>query len=271
MSQIPVVLTRGPIIARLARAGAVAAATALLAACNLQFSTGIEAKSPWSRTYKVAAGATLELKEPNGRITIEATDGTEIQVSAVRFAKAPTEEAAKAAAEKIQINEKASDDRVELDSTAGFQLTSGLSQRVDYDIKVPRSISLAIKATNSEITVKSVTGMVKVEAVNGEITVDGAEHGADIQTVNGRVILKLAKIGTEGARVRSTNGEIEVSVPAGGKATFAARVTNGAVEAEGLNLQTTEKSHRRLDATLGGGGPEIRLDTTNGMIRIVGR
>lgn len=271
MSHIHRVRTGGAVFARIARAGAVVAVTALLAACNLQFSTGIEAKSPWSRTYKVAEGATLEIRERNGRITVEATDGSEIQVSATRVAKAPTEEAAKAAAEKIQINDKASDDRVELDSAAGLQLTSGLSQHVDYDIKVPRSISLAIKATNSEITVKSVTGMVKVEAVNGEITIDGAEHGADVVTVNGRVVLNLAKIGTGGARVRTTNGEIEVSVPSGGKATFAARVTNGAVEAEGLNLQTTEKTHRRLDATLGGGGPEIRLETTNGMIKIAGR
>jgi DUF4097 and DUF4098 domain-containing protein YvlB len=271
MPHIPRPRTRGSVIARLASAAAVVAATALFTACNLQFSTGIEAKSAWSRTYKVADGATLEIREPNGRITIEATDGREIQVSASRVAKAPTEEAAKAAAEKIQINEKASDDRVELDSAAGLQLTSGLSQRVDYDIKVPRTISLAIKATNSEVTVKSVTGLVKVDAVNGEITIDGAEQGADILTVNGRVVLNMAKIGTSGARVRTTNGEIEVSVPAGGKATLAARVTNGAVEVEGLNLQTTEKTHRRVDATLGGGGPEIRLETTNGMIKIVGR
>jgi hypothetical protein len=271
MLHIPAVLSRGSVVARLVRAAAVGAITAVLAACNLQFSTGIEAKAAWSRTYKVADGATLEIRELNGRITIEATDGSEVQVSATRVAKAPTEEAAKAAAEKIQINEKASDDRVELDSAAGFQLTSGLSQRVDYDVKVPRTISLAINATNSQITVKSVTGMVKIETVNGEIIVDGAEHGADILTVNGRVILNLAKIGSGGARVRSTNGEIEVSVPAGGKATLAARVSNGAVETEGLNLQTTEKTHRRLDATLGGGGPEIRLEATNGLIKIVGR
>jgi DUF4097 and DUF4098 domain-containing protein YvlB len=258
-------------MARLMRAAAVVAATAALAACNLQFSTGIEAKSAWSRTYKVAGGATLEIKELNGRITVEATDGSEIQVTATRVAKAPTEEAAKAAADKIQINEKVSDDRVELDSTVGFQLTSGLSHHVDYDVKVPRSINLSIKVTNSQVNVKSVAGTVKIDAVNGEITVDGAEQGADITTVNGRVVLNLAKIGADGARVNSTNGEIEVGVPSGGKATFAARVTNGAVEVEGLQLQTTEKTYRRLDATLGGGGPEIRLGTTNGMIKIVGR
>jgi DUF4097 and DUF4098 domain-containing protein YvlB len=271
MTHIPAVVTRGSVVIRLILAAAVVAATAALAACNLQFSTGIEAKSAWSRTYKVAAGATLEIREPNGRITIEATDGTEIQVSATRVAKAPTEEAAKAAAEKIQINEKASDDRVELDSTAGFQLTSGLSQHVNYDVKVPRSINLTIKATNSKVDVKSVTGTLKIEATNGEIVVDGAERGADIATVNGRVVLNLAKIGADGVRVKTTNGEIEVVVPASGKATIAARVSNGAVEVEGLELQTTEKTYRRLDATLGGGGPEIRLETTNGLIRIVGR
>jgi DUF4097 and DUF4098 domain-containing protein YvlB len=112
---------------------------------------------------------------------------------------------------------------------------------------------------------------VTIEATNGEIIIDGAEQGADITTVNGRVALNMAKVGTGGARVKSTNGEIEVSVPASSKATFAARVTNGAVEVQGLELQTTEKSYNRLDATLGGGGPEIRLGTTNGMIRIVGR
>lgn len=257
-------------MAGLVRAAAVLAATAAFAACNLQFSTGIEAKSDWSRTYKVASGATLEIRELNGRITIEATDGSEIRVSATRVAKAPTEQEAKAAAEKIQITEKASDDRVELDST-GAQLPSGLSHHVDYEVKVPRSINLSIKVTNSKVDVKSVTGLVKVEAVNGEITIDGAERGADITTVNGRVVLNLAKIGVDGARVRSTNGEIEVGVPSGGKATFAARVANGAVDVEGLQLQATEKTYRRLDATLGGGGPEIRLDTTNGVIKIVGR
>ena len=265
--------TRGSALTRIKHGTAFIAATVALTACNLQFSTGIEAKSAWSRTYKVASGATLEIREPNGRITIEAIDGAEIQVSATRVAKAPTEEAAKAAAEKMQINERVSDDRgrVELENAAGLQLTSGLSQRIDYDVKVPRSTNIALKVTNSQIQVKSVTGTVKIEAVNGEITVDGAEQRADITTVNGRVVLNLTKVGTDGARVSSTNGEIEVGVPAAAKATFAARVSNGAVEVQGIQLQTSEQTHRRLDATLGGGGPEIRLDTTNGLIRIVGR
>ena len=82
-------------------------------------STGIEAKAAWTRTYTVTEGATLEIRETNGRVASRPTDGDEVEVTATRIRKAPTEEAAKAAAEGVQIKEKAVGDRVELDSTAG--------------------------------------------------------------------------------------------------------------------------------------------------------
>ena len=262
---------RRSVFGRLTLAMATLAAAVSLAACNLQFSTGIEAKAAWSRSYKVTDAVTLEIREPNGRITVEATDGNEIQVSATRVARGATEEAAKAAAEKIEIRDSVSPDRVQIDSTAGQQASNDHQRHVDYDVKVPRSISLKITATNSAIEVKSVTGLVKVDAVNSDINLAGVERGADVTTVNGRVVVNLANVGADGVRIKSTNGAIEVGVPSSGKATFAARVTNGAVEVENLQIQTTEKDHRRLEGTIGGGGPDIRLETMNGLIKIVGR
>ena len=262
---------RGSVFGRLTLAMAALAASVALAACNLQFSTGIEGKAAWSRSYKVTDGVTLEIREPNGRITIDATDGNEIQVSATRVARAATEEAAKAAAEKVEIRDTVSADRVQIDSTASQGVLNDKQQRVDYDVKVPRSISLQIKATNSAIEVKSVKGLVQVEAVNGDINIAGVERGADVTTVNGRVVVNLTTVGADGVRIKSTNGAIEVGVPAAGKATLAASVSNGAVEVENLEIQTTEKDHRRLDGTIGGGGPQIRLQATNGLIKIVGR
>ena len=42
--------------------------------------------------------------------------------------------------------------------------------------------------------------------------------------------------------------------------------------ADNLALQQTgEKSHRRLDGQLNGGGSRVELSTTNGGIRITGR
>ena len=241
-------------------------------ACNLHFSTGVEAKEAWTRTYKVKAGATVELREANGRIRVEAADGDEVAINATRVVKGPSEEAAKAALADVVIKEAATEDRVEIDSTASSAgLSFRLSRRVDYDVKMPRTGNLTIKTTNGEIRVNAIAGFVKIETVNGDIELTGIEKGVDVNAVNGRVQVELASVGEGGVRCKTTNGQIILTVPTSAKASIVARVTNGVVNTENLNLQSTESSHRRLDATIGGGGPEIRLDTTNGEVRIVGK
>ena len=256
---------------------AIAALPALLIcmgapACNLQFSTGVEAKDTWTRTYKVKEGATVELREPNGRIRVEAGDGDEVVVNATKVVKGPSEEAAKAALADVIIKEVATADRVEIDSTSSSAgISFRLSRRVDYDVRMPRTGQLTIKSTNGEIRVIAIAGFGKIEAVNGDIELTGMEKGVDVDAVNGRVQVEMAAIGDGGVRCKTTNGQIILTLPASAKATLAARVTNGVVHTENLTVQSTESSHRRLDGTIGGGGPEIRLDTMNGEVRIVGK
>jgi hypothetical protein len=48
-------------------------------------------------------------------------------------------------------------------------------------------------------------------------------------------------------------------------------VSNGGVDARGLNLETTESTRRSLEARLNGGGPRIKLEGTNGGIRLSAR
>jgi DUF4097 and DUF4098 domain-containing protein YvlB len=83
--------------------------------------------------------------------------------------------------------------------------------------------------------------------------------------------LTFATVGTSGIRCKTTNGQIVVTIPQNAKATIAGRVVNGDIRTENLQVQSTQSSTRRLDATVGGGGPEIRLETTNGEVRVVGR
>jgi hypothetical protein len=250
----------------------VALLSAGASACNLQFSTGVEAKEAWTRSYKVKAGATVELREANGRIRVEAGDGDEVAINATRVVKGPSEEAAKAALADVVIKEVVTADRVEIDSTAASSGVSfRLSRRVDYDVTMPKTGHLTIKTTNGEIRVNAIAGFVKIETVNGDIELTGVEKGVEVTAVNGRVQVEMASIGDGGVRCKTTNGQIILTVPASAKANITARVTNGVVNTENLSIQSSESSHRRLDGTIGGGGPEIRLDTTNGEVRIVGK
>lgn len=260
-----------------ARAHRVAAALAVLiagaasSACGLEFGTGVEAKEAWTKTYKVKPGATVELREPNGRIRVEATDGDEVAINATRVAKGPNDEAAKAALADVKINEKATADLVEIESNSSSGMSFRVSKRVDYDVKMPRNGQLTIRNTNGEIRVISVAGFVKIESTNGDIELTGIEKGAEVTATNGRVQIEMARVGDGGLRCETTNGQIIVTVPAGAKANISASVVNGVVHTENLNIASPESNHRRLDATIGGGGPAIRLSTTNGEVKIVGK
>ncbi len=163
-------------------------------------------------------------------------------------------------------------DRVELDGTGrGFQLTLNRSRTVNYDVKVPRSVNVTVRTVNGEVDVRGVEGLLRVEAVSGLITGTGLGGGADLNSVNGRMTLEFVKLGDSGVRCKTTNGQIAVTIPSTARATITARVINGIIQTENLTLQAAEQSPRRLDATIGGGGTEIRLETVNGEVRITGK
>src|SRR5262245_52847337 len=256
--------------AAIAPAIAVAASSA---ACNLHFGNGVEAKESWTRTYTVKPGATLVVRESNGRIRVEVADGDKIEVVATRISTAPTEEAAKADLKNSSITENVTADLVELDSsTRSLQIMMNQSRRVEYEIKVPKMLNVTLKTANGAIDVRGVGGTLAVEATNGKVEASALAGAADVSAVNGQIKLEFAKIHDAGVRCKTTNGQIVVTVPAAAKANITARVLHGVISTENLSsLEKSEDSRQRLSATIGGGGPGIRLETTNGEVRVVGR
>jgi DUF4097 and DUF4098 domain-containing protein YvlB len=261
---------RIPTLLRLTASAGLMLTTAGFSACNLQLGGGIEARDTWTRSYPAKAGATLEIREANGRVHVVAGDGETIEITATRIAKAPTEEAAQAALKEFTIEESVTTDGVSLDGMRG---TVGLnkSRSVSYEVRVPRAISITVKGSNGDVEVDGIAGVLRVETSNGRVVATRLGDGADISSANGQIDLDFATIGASGVRCKTTNGQIIVTIPTSTKATIAGRVTNGIVHTENLTVQATEQSTRRLDATIGGGGPEIRLETVNGEVRVVGK
>jgi hypothetical protein len=244
----------------------------LLAACNLQIGTGIEVHDTWTRSYTVKPGVVLEVHEMFGLVHVDAGEGDAIVVNATRFMKAPTEEAAKARLAGFVIAETVTADRVMLDGTGqGASPVADESRRVEYRITVPRSAAVTIRSVASEIRVTGIAGVLHVESTHGEITGNGLGNGADVRIVNGTVRLDFGTFGASGVRCQLTNGEIVVTVPADTKAAIAASIVNGEIRTEKLSVAVREQSGRSLTGTIGGGGPDIRLDLVNGDLRIVGK
>ncbi len=247
-----------------------AAAIGLSAGCGIDLSAQAEARNEWKKTYAVEAGATLEIVNTNGRIEIAATDGDAIEVVAERVVKASTDDRAREVLDGFEIRETASANHVRLDSrSTGMSL--GINRMVHYTVKVPRSTNVRIDTTNGDVQVNELAGELRVEATNGRIVGNGLANGAEVDTTNGAVSLSFAKLGAQGIACETTNGAITVTLPPDADADLSARVTNGRVSVEGLDVDFTEESRRRMDGRLGAGGTRVRLQTLNGEIRVRGR
>src|SRR5260221_14541512 len=100
---------------RLPVAGALVAFLLALGGCNLHISNNAEAKDQWQRHYTLTAGGTLEIRNTNGLMHIESTDGNAVDVTADRVVTASTDEAARSALTRLELKETASPDRGALD------------------------------------------------------------------------------------------------------------------------------------------------------------
>ena len=79
----------------------------------------------------------------------------------------------------------------------------------------------------------------------------------------------MASVGAERISLETTNGGVTLTLPEKAKATVSASCTNGGINVGSLdNFDVTEKSRRRLEGKLNGGGTEVELRTTNGGIRL---
>lgn len=252
-----------------ARALLVAVAVASAAACGLHMSLDAEARNEWTREYTLATDGTLEIRNPNGRTEIVAGDVDAVTVQAERVVNAANQEAADTALASFEIAETVSPDRVVLDSTqSGGGMSINLSRKVNYRVTLPRRANVKLTGSNGEVEVDGVEGRVEISVSNGRVTARGLGGPASVRATNGAVSVAMARLSADGVECETTNGMITLMLPRDAGADLSARVTNGGISHEGLDVQVLEESRRRLDARIGGGGPDVRLQTTNGAIRI---
>jgi DUF4097 and DUF4098 domain-containing protein YvlB len=192
-----------------------------------------------------------------------------VEVRAVKVAKAATKEAAAELLKKLQIKEDVTADLVKLRAERGGQGPSlhswGTSSEVRYYVKVPASTKVVLNTTNGEIEVDNVTASAHLETVNGQINARGLGGEIKASTVNGGVDIALATV-TGDVSVETTNGGVTVRLPGDAKALLLGRTTNGGLSVDGLQVEEVERSRRRLEAKLNGGGQRIEAETTNGGI-----
>jgi hypothetical protein len=258
------------------RAAVILTAAAGLSACDVMVNTmhgggRAQAERTWTRSYALTAGeAAVDIVNVNGAINVEAIDGSTLEVKAVLTARGATEEDAKKVLDKVEMGEEASPARVRLQAKYPRELgRNGIE--VTYMVRAPRSARLALETTNGQVKVTGALAGLKAGVTNGSIHGEGLANSVVATTTNGEIKVRMASMGGDGVSLEATNGSIDVKLPADAKATLAARCVNGGISVSDVPFEKTgEGSRRKLDGTINGGGPALRLETVNGRIRVGG-
>jgi DUF4097 and DUF4098 domain-containing protein YvlB len=211
----------------------------------------------------------VRIVNTNGKIEVEGVDGSTVEVRAERIARGATDAAARELLPRIVIKEDSTPDRVSLETERMSGIMIGAAFEVRYHVRAPKSAVVSVTNTNGQVSLTSLSGKVNAHTTNGGVNGRNLTGGVDARSTNGGVTIDLASVGTERISLRTTNGGVTLIVPEKAKASLSASWTNGGINVSSLeNLDVSEKSRRRFEGTLNGGGTPIELQTTNGGIRI---
>jgi len=253
------------------------------AACDIQVgdkgvSLGItqgKATDEWVRTYSLPPGGRFEINNINGGITVQPSDGRQVEVRVERTARASTDEAARAMLEGVVMGETVSPDRVRIDTGgagSGSRISIGRNGvSLAYHVLVPSNLTMSFETMNGGIRLTGLDGLTTATTTNGGITGERLSGGVKATTVNGGIRLEMVSV-SDDIEVSSTNGGVRLEVPRDTRATLDARCVNGGITVDSeLSVNATEQSRRTLTGALNGGGSRIAAATVNGGIRILAR
>ncbi|MBS1793090.1 MAG: DUF4097 family beta strand repeat protein [Acidobacteria bacterium] len=222
------------------------------------------------RETTVSAGSLTVDGRRNGGIRVRGENRSDVLVRACVQTWANTQADADALAKGVRIEtggtiraEGAGDDR---------------NWSVSYEILVPRSTDLKLTTQNGGISIESVEGTIEFEAENGGIHLSDLAGNVKGRTTNGGLHIELTGSTWKGngLDVATTNGGVHLAMADNYAARFETRTVNGGFKSDlpGLEIEREkdENGYRRqgvnFSRDLNGGGPLVRVVTTNGGVKI---
>jgi hypothetical protein len=230
----------------------------------------------WQANLK--PGQTLEIIGRNGEITAIGATGDAAQVEGIKENSGDTKEVFVEAVEYSDgvticavYAKDAQPGRCHhggVDSDHHGWSSHNSRTKLNFHVNVPRGVLLKAMTTNGGIRARDLNSVVEASTTNGNVDVATSEW-ASARTTNGglNVTMGNAKWNDE-LDLTTTNGSVHVSLPASAQFKVRASTTNGGVHTDFPVTVMGTFGSKDLSGTVGAGGRDLRLATTNGGIEL---
>ncbi|HEY6944748.1 MAG TPA: DUF4097 family beta strand repeat-containing protein [Candidatus Acidoferrum sp.] len=145
----------------------------------------------------------------------------------------------------------------------------GNRAKINFEVQVPRGVGFKAMTTNGNVLGRNLASVVEASTTNGNVDVATSEW-ASATTTNGGIHVTIGSAKWSGElRVRTTNGSVDVTLPASAEFKLDAATTNGGIHTDfPITVQGSFNS-KELSGTVGSGGRELKVTTTNGGIKLM--
>ena len=140
---------------------------------------------------------------------------------------------------------------------------------VRYNIQVPATARIEIKDHKSDIKVSNLKADLKLHTYKGTAAVVGLDGEARVETYKGDVRVEFARF-SRASRFETHKGEIEVRLPKDSRFELDAGCgRRGDIQTDfALATHAGRSLHSRLSGAVNGGGPQLKLSTYKGTLRV---
>ncbi|CAN5665555.1 hypothetical protein BH23GEM9_BH23GEM9_31440 [soil metagenome] len=257
--------TRHVVLATVAMA--ILAATACSAAAQETYS--------WNRS--LAPGQTLEIKGINGSVRAVGAGSGEARVTAVKNGRrnSPSDVIIEVVEHAGGVtlcavypsgrNRQPNECRP---GSGGRMSVDNNDVTVQWTVRVPNGVHFVGTTVNGSVEAENLPADATARTVNGEVRVVAAGT-VRASNVNGSVDVSMGRADWSGdLKLETVNGSVIARFPASLQAVVSASTTNGDIETDFPLTVTGRFGPRRLTGTVGSGGRQLELKTTNGRISL---
>ena len=140
---------------------------------------------------------------------------------------------------------------------------------VEFRVRVPKGVKVGVHSMNGEVSVDGVGSEVDATTMNGAVIVRSAAGPVNASTMNGTVRATMGRFPvTTDMTFSSVNGTVIAEFAEDLNADVELSTVNGRFLTDFAVTISGRIDPRRLRATLGKGGPRIRLSTVNGNVEL---
>lgn len=201
----------------------------------------------------------------NGGVEVIGWDGDSVVVHTLVVARATTENDARDLAGQVTI--VTTNGSIHAEGPANEHHASWSA---NFRVYVPRHSDLSLATVNGPVSVQGVTARIDMHAINGPVSLDHV--GGDVHASAENGPLEIALVGSRwdgaGLDAETRNGPVELTMPEHYAAHLETGTVNGPMDIGfPVTVQGSVNMHR-LSLDIGGGGPVVRVVTTNGPVTV---